>query len=220
MSGFQQKTGLFEYAVHQKKLTPRSFLAMFLSIISVFMVVYFLVTANCGTPVAIAHRLLFVLFIMILAFFLHPTKRKNWYEPLNIWSVYDIACVVLAVVCVVYYISDLDNWQLRMFRPSRLDTFFGTIFIFLVMDITRRMVGMTMFCVVLFFGVHTSFANYFPGFLKTAPTSWVRLVDILVSDQGIFSEPVQSMASYIILFLLFGSILEESGAGKYFIDIA
>ncbi len=220
MSGFQQKTGLFEYAVHQKKLTPRSFLAMFLSIISVFMVVYFLVTANCGTPVAIAHRLLFVLFIMILAFFLHPTKRKNWYEPLNIWSVYDIACVVLAVVCVVYYISDLDNWQLRMFRPSRLDTVFGTIFIFLVMDITRRMVGMTMFCVVLFFGVHTSFANYFPGFLKTAPTPWVRLVDILVSDQGIFSEPVQSMASYIILFLLFGSILEESGAGKYFIDIA
>lgn len=109
-------------------------------------------TANCGTPVAIAHRLLFVLFIMILAFFLHPTKRKNWYEPLNIWSVYDIACVVLAVVCVVYYISDLDNWQLRMFRPSRLDTFFGTIFIFLVMDITRRMVGMTMFCVVLFLG--------------------------------------------------------------------
>ena len=74
MSGFQQKTGLFEYAVHQKKLTPRSFLAMFLSIISVFMVVYFLVTANCGTPVAIAHRLLFVLFIMILAFFLHPTN--------------------------------------------------------------------------------------------------------------------------------------------------
>ena len=48
----------------------------------------------------------------------------------------------------------------------------------------------------------------------------MRLVDILVSDQGIFSEPVQSMASYIILFLLFGSILEESGAGKYFIDIA
>lgn len=127
MSGFQQKTGLFEYAVHQKKLTPRSFLAMFLSIISVFMVVYFLVTANCGTPVAIAHRLLFVLFIMILAFFLHPTKRKNWYEPLNIWSVYDIACVVLAVVCVVYYISDLDNWQLRMFRPSRLDTFWDDI---------------------------------------------------------------------------------------------
>ena len=220
MNNFQQKTGFFEYALMQKRLSYRSVLAMFLSAISVFMVVYFLVTAFCGTPVAIAHRLLFVLFIMLLAFFLHPTKRKGWEELLNLWSIYDFICIILAVACVVYYISDLDNWQLRMFRPSRLDTVFGSVFIFLVMDITRRVVGMTMFCVVLFFGIHTCFANYFPGFLKTAPTSWVRIVDILVSDQGIFSEPVQSMASYIILFLLFGSILEESGAGKYFIDIA
>ena len=220
MSNIQQKIGFFEYAIQQKKKTPHWALAIFLNIVSVFMVVYFLVTANCGTPVAIAHRLLFVLFIMVQAFFLHPTRRKSWTEPFNLWSVYDFVCVILALACVIYYISDLDNWQLRMFRPSQLDTIFGTIFIFLVLDITRRCVGITMFCVVLFFLLQTCFANYFPGFLKTAPTSWVRLVDIIVSEQGIFSEPVQSMASYIILFLLFGSILEESGAGEYFINIA
>lgn len=216
----EKKIGFFEYAVQQKKKTPYFMLAMFLSTVCVMMVVYFLVTANCGTPVAVAHRLLFVLFIMVLAFFVRPTKRKNWYEPLNIWSVYDFICVVLAFACMFYYIGDLENWQLRMFRPSTLDTIFGCIFIFLILDITRRAVGVTMLCVVSFFLVHTLFANYFPGFLKTAPTSLVRLVDIVVSDQGIFSEPVQSMASYIILFLLFGAILEESGAGKYFINIA
>lgn len=216
----EKKIGFFEYITKQKKWSIYSVMAAVLSIISTTMVVYFLVTSNNGTPVAIAHRLLFVLFIMLLAFAVRPTKRKHWYEPLNIWSIYDFLCMALAIICVVYYIGDLDNWQLRMFRPSQMDTIMGTIFIFLVLDITRRAVGMTMFCVVLFFILQTRFANYFPGFLNTAPTSWVRMVDILVSEQGIFSEPVQSMASYIILFLLFGAILEESGAGKYFINIA
>lgn len=46
------------------------------------------------------------------------------------------------------------------------------------------------------------------------------MVDVLVSDQGILSEPIQSMASYIILFLVFGALLEQTGAGQYFIDMA
>lgn len=215
-----QKKGFFAFVTAQDKISFSAVVAAFLSILSVFMVVYFLVTANNGTPVAIAHRLLFVLFIMILGVFTYPLKRKSWNDPYTVWSVYDGICILLAVACCIYYIGDLEGWQLRMFRPSRTDTIFGTIMIFLVLDITRRTVGMTMLCVVGFFLIHTSFAHYFPGFLKTAPTAWVRLVDILVSEQGIFSEPVQSMASYIILFLLFGTILEESGAGRYFINIA
>lgn len=205
-----RKTGFFAYVIAQDKVSPGTVVAAFLSIVSVFMVVYFLVTANNGTPVAIAHRLLFVLFIMILGIVTYPVGRKNWNDPYNVWSIYDGICILLAIACCIYYIGDLEGWQLRMFRPSQTDTLFGTIMIFLVLDITRRTVGMTMLCVVGFFLLHTSFADRFPGFLKTAPTAWVRIVDILVSEQGIFSEPVQSMASYIILFLLFGTILEES----------
>ncbi len=215
-----RKMGFFEFVTTQDERSLNTVVAAFLSILSVFMVVYFLTTANNGTPVAIAHRLLFVLSIMILGVFTYPLKRKSWSDPYTVWSIYDGICVLLVIACCIYYIGDLEGWQLRMFRPSRMDTIFGTIMIFLVLDITRRTVGMTMLCVVGFFLLHTSFANYFPGFLKTAPTAWVRIVDILVSEQGIFSEPVQSMASYIILFLLFGTILEESGAGRYFINIA
>lgn len=220
MSTPPKKVGYFDYLVSNRKNSSQTVLAAFLCCISVFMVVYFLVTANCGTPVAIAHRLLFVLCIMLMAFFVYPTKRKSWNEPFNLWSIYDMICVALAIACVIYYISDLEGWQLRMFRPSLADTIFGTIFIFLILDITRRAVGAVMLTIVCFFVVYTSFADVFPGVMKTAPTSWKRLVDILVSEQGIFSEPIQSMAAYIILFLLFGAILEESGAGQYFIDIA
>lgn len=216
----EKKKSFFEYALSQKKPTAQSVLALLLSVLSVFMVVYFLVTACSGTPVAIAHRLLFVSFVILAVYIIYPTRRKSWDAPFNGWMIYDLFCTLLAVACVCYYLADLEGWQLRMFRPSRLDTVFGTILIFLVLDATRRTVGVTMLCVVGFFLAQTVFANYFPGFLKSAPTSWTRLVDVLVSEQGIFSEPIQSMASYIVLFLLFGAILDESGAGRYFINIA
>lgn len=75
-----QKKGFFAFVTAQDKISFSAVVAAFLSIRSVFMVVYFLVTANNGTPVAIAHRLLFVLFIMILGVFTYPLKRKNLTE--------------------------------------------------------------------------------------------------------------------------------------------
>lgn len=214
------KQSYLEYALSNRKLTPQVVIGVILSILSVFTCVYFLVTASSGTPVAIAHRLMFVSLVIMMVYLSNPTGRKNWNDKFNAWTVWDFFCTACAVACVIYYLSDLEGWQLRMFTPSVLDTIFGSILVFLVLEATRRTVGLTMLFVVLFFIILTVFTNYFPGFLKGAPTSWKRLVDILVSEQGIFSEPIQSMASYIILFLLFGTILEESGAGRYFIDIA
>ena len=72
-----RKMGFFEFVTTQDERSLNTVVAAFLSILSVFMVVYFLTTANNGTPVAIAHRLLFVLSIMILGVFTYPLKRKS-----------------------------------------------------------------------------------------------------------------------------------------------
>ena len=214
------KKNYLEYVLSTNKITSQAIIGVMLSVLSVFACVYFIVTAQAGTPVAIAHRLMFVALVIMMIYLSRPTGRKAWNDKFSFGVIWDLFCTALAVACVIYYLSDLEGWQLRMFNPSVTDTIFGTILVFLILEATRRTVGLTMLFVVIFFLLLTVFTNYFPGFLRGAPTSWKRLVDILVSEQGIFSEPIQTMASYIILFLLFGTILEESGAGKYFIDIA
>lgn len=214
------KKNYLEYVLSTNKITSQAIIGVMLSVLSVFACVYFIVTAQAGTPVAIAHRLMFVAFVIMMIYLSRPTGRKAWNDKFSFGVIWDLFCTICAVACVIYYLSDLEGWQLRMFNPSVTDTIFGTILVFLILEATRRTVGLTMLFVVIFFLLLTVFTNYFPGFLRGAPTSWKRLVDILVSEQGIFSEPIQTMASYIILFLLFGTILEESGAGKYFIDIA
>ena len=41
---------------------------------------------------------------------------------------YDFVCVILALACVIYYISDLDNWQLRMFKMCIRDRYQEMVF--------------------------------------------------------------------------------------------
>lgn len=220
MSENKKESGYLEYFLASRRITPRSVLALFLSALSLLMTLYFLMTAYFGAPVGIAHRFLFLLFVLLFAFFLFPTKRKKWSDKINAWFFWDLFLALCALGVGVYFLSDLDGWQMRFFQPNLYDTIAGSVLIALVLIVTRRTVGTTMACVAGFFILHTHFANYFPGFLKTAPTSWKRMVDVLVSDQGILSEPIQSMASYIILFLVFGALLEQTGAGQYFIDMA
>lgn len=220
MSETKKDVGFFEYFLESRKITPRSIMALCLSALAMLMTLYFLMTAYFGAPVGIAHRLIFVLFVLLFGFFLFPTKRKKWYDKFNWFFAWDMFLALLTVAVGVYFLTDLNGWQMRFFQPSVTDTIAGTVLIALVLIVTRRTVGTTMTIVATFFILHTHFANYFPGFLKTVPTNWRRMVDVLVSDQGVLSEPIQSMASYIILFLVFGALLEQTGAGKYFIDLA
>jgi len=216
----KKKSGYFEYFVTAEKLTPQAILALFLCTLSLMMTLYFLMTAYFGAPVGIAHRFIFLLFVLLFAFFLFPTKRRKWDDKFNGYFFFDLAMALCALGVGIYFLGDLQGWQMRFFRPSLTDSIAGTIVILLVLEVTRRTVGSVMSCVAIFFILHTRFANYFPGFLKAVPTKWTRMVDVLVSDQGILSEPIQSMASYIILFLVFGALLEQTGAGQYFIDMA
>lgn len=220
MSEKKKEVGFFEFFLESGKLTPHSIMALGLSALAMLMTLYFLMTAYFGAPVGIAHRLIFVLFVLLFAFFLFPTKRKKWYDKFNLFFAWDLFLALCTLGVGIYFLTDLNGWQMRFFQPSIADTIAGTVLIALVLIVTRRTVGATMTLVATFFILHTHFANYFPGFLRTVPTNWRRMVDVLVSDQGVLSEPIQSMASYIILFLVFGALLEQTGAGKYFIDLA
>ena len=77
MSEERKDVGFFEYFLESKKLTPHSVMALGLSALAMLMTLYFLMTAYFGAPVGIAHRLIFVLFVLLFAFFLFPTNSPK-----------------------------------------------------------------------------------------------------------------------------------------------
>ena len=213
------KLSIFETFLSGKQSTGKTVLALIISSIAVSMTLYYILTAYFGAPTGIVHRSIFVIYVLILTFFLHPLKRKSWGD-INAYFYVDLALIFISFGIGAYILYDVNAWQMRWYNPTLMDTIVGSICIILVLEATRRTVGIGMVCITGFFIFHAVFSGYFPSLLRTPPTNWVKLIDVLFSDHGVFSLPIQAMASYIILFLTFSSLLLRSGAGKFFVDLA
>lgn len=215
-----KKLSAFEIFLSEKKLTTKSIIALFISSIGVFVSLYYLLSAYFGATVGLVHRCPFVFLVLMLTFILYPLKRKSWTEKINFYFFIDLFLVLLVLVIGISVLHDPIGWQMRFFAPNLLDTVRGVVIVILVLEATRRTTGWGIISIAIFFIFYTVFANFFPGILRTAPTNWVMLVDILFSDHGIFSSPIVAMTNFIILFLTFSSLLLRTNAGTMFVDIA
>ena len=217
--GEAQELSLLETFLSERKVSLRAALAIIISSIAVFMALYHLFTAYYGEPTALAHRSMFLTFVLVLVFFLFPLGRSSWKENLNWLFVLDLLFILLSIAVEAYILYDIDELQLRWGAPTPMDTAVGTIAIFLVLEATRRTVGWAMLIITSFFIVHTVFGNYFPGVLNSPPTPWIQFVDVIFSDIGLYSLPLMVMSSFVILFLIFSSLLIGTGAGTFFVKM-
>jgi TRAP transporter 4TM/12TM fusion protein len=182
---------------------------------------YHLFVAYAGALEAHTFRSTHLTLIMVLAFLLNPLGRKSWRSPLNAWFLIDCLCIALIVAIEIYTIYDIDAFILRRGDLTDWDLRIGTIFLVLLLEATRRTVGWAMVIIASFFIAHTAFSNYFPGIFFGPPASWFTIIDyVFMRENGIFGIPLMVMATYIYLFILFGSLLVGSGAGRFFINVA
>ncbi|MBA7712217.1 hypothetical protein ES703_121188 [subsurface metagenome] len=160
-------------------------------------------------------------FIMILAFFFRPLGRKSWRAPIR-WTFYvDMALILLIIGIQVYTLWDIEEFIWRRGDLTDWDIRAGTILILLLLEATRRVVGWAMVIIASFFLIQTAFSDHFFGILYGPPNSWFTILDyIFMRENGIYGIPIMVMATYIFLFILFGSILIRSGAGRFFINLA
>src|SRR5699024_1446257 len=104
---------------------------------------------------------------------------------------------------------------------STNDAIFGTVFIALVLEATRRTNGILMAAIGLIFLGYTLYGQFFPGALAHPGIRYEKMVDHMFSGTlGIFSEPIYVSSTVLILFVIFGSFLMKSGGGQFFTDFA
>jgi TRAP transporter 4TM/12TM fusion protein len=131
---------------------------------------------------------------------------------------------LLAALCVVPFAYIAIDWQ-QFFRrsilPTELDLVIGTLVILLVFEGARRTVGWIVPIVVVGFLAYAILGPFFPAPFNTASFAWPRLVGHnVISTAGIFGVPLEVAATYIILFTIYGAVLEFSGASRFFLDLS
>ena len=93
--------------------------------------------------------------------------------------------------------------------------------ILLVLEATRRTVGLPITIIALVFIGYALFGPYMPGPLAHRGLELDRLVQTMFyTTEGILGTPLAVSSTFIFLFLLFGSFLIKTGVGEYFNDLS
>jgi TRAP transporter 4TM/12TM fusion protein len=180
--------------------------------VALAMAVYHLWVAFVGPPNALVLRSVHVGFALTLAFLTLPLTRKGERENPRPW---DLALIVVALAASAYPILFLKYFLTRMYYvddPTIVDLVLGYAMVLLVLEATRRSVGLAL---PLTAAAFIAYALAFGG------QGWQILIDQLyLTTEGIFGIPAGVSATYVILFIIFGALVERTGTGQLFMDFA
>lgn len=133
----------------------------------------------------------------------------------------DWVLILINVYICIYQILLQDRLVVTAGFYTTWDIIVGAVSILLILEMGRRSVGKILPFICILFLLYCYFGNMVPGLLKTARFTIRRIsVFIYTSSDGLFGQTIYVSAKYIFLFILFGSILELTGAGKWFVDLA
>ena len=210
-----------KYVLGQKKFSAHVLLAIFIATAAILLGLYHMFAAKFGQPEAHIHRSLHLNIVLILAYIIWPTGRKSWKDEFNWYFFIDCAVILFVMYSAYYTLYDIDEFNFRIGSPNNMDVVMGFIYMMVVFEATRRVVGWPMVACAAFFLIHALYAPYFPGVLYGPPTPLTTTFAYqFMADEGIFGIPIMASSSFVVLFMIFGSLLFVSGAGTFFTEIA
>lgn len=169
------------------------------------------------------YRVSFLLIALAATFLVYPVTSGRL--PPAVRNLADGVCIALAMVALAWPIVDFDAFVLRAATPTTVDLILGAIATLLVLEATRRTTGWILPVTAIVFLAYA----YFGPLLDQAGLSLIAhrgysvsriLGTLYMTLEGIFGVPLDVTATYIVLFTIYGAVLEHSGAGRFFIDWA
>ncbi len=187
-------------------------------VLSVLFIGYHLVTAGFGMPEVMKHNAIHLGFLLALTFLYFPANKKSpRARPSNL----DIALFFISAVCAVYTVINRDSYLLRSGIPNLSDYIIGSITMVLVLEATRRTVGGQMLWISIICLIYMWAGPWMPGVFSHRGTSVQRIIQAMyLGGDGIYGMPLNVSATYLIIFVILAAILDKSGLGKLFNDLA
>tara|TARA_B100000686_G_scaffold355312_1_gene472463 strand:+ start:3003 stop:5240 length:2238 start_codon:yes stop_codon:yes gene_type:complete len=187
---------------------------------------------------AILARSWHLAFAILLVFLIYPaynSSQTSWVSKIkktiglsklvknnrNHIPVFDIFLGISAAISALYIWWDYEGIVMRQGLPSSADVWIGVAMIILLLEAARRALGPALAILATIFLIYSFVGPYMPDILRHRgiPLEYV-VNDQYLSDTGIFGVPLGVSTSFVFLFVLFGSLLDKAGAGRYFINIA
>nr|WP_170299740.1 TRAP transporter fused permease subunit [Desulfobacter hydrogenophilus] len=181
-------------------------------LLSIFLVLFYSWSAIVQPMATQYHRGIYVIITYILVFLLYKSKSL-------VGRIIDYVLILLSIASIGYWIFLFEVINYRTGAETTIDMVFAVIGVLIGIELARRVVGnvfVIMGALMLIYGVYGYMA---PDLISHAGAPFTELcISIFYKSDGVFGIMANVLATYVILFVLFGAFLEKCGAQKFFID--
>lgn len=164
-------------------------------------------------------RAIHLAFGIALAFAMHAISKSPKLRSTITW--YDFAIMIVGIAAVLYQWYAYKDLAMRSGAWTQTDIIVGIATVLVVLEASRRVMGLPLMLAAVVFLLYDYFGPYLPDMIAHKGASINKIMgQMVLTTEGIFGVPLGVSASFVFLFVLFGSLLDKAGAGEYFIKVS
>ena len=187
------------------------------TVVAVLGALFHIYALSISATSAITLRNMHLLMGFILVPLVYPPSKK-WFAKL---SPLDYICIVAGFIVCGYIAMQDHNFFMRAgVMPTTMDVAVGALACVLILLLTKRVIGLPLVIVTIVFVIYALIAEHIPGVFIGKSFSFKYIISYAFSDNGIFGITIGTSSTYVLLFILFGAFLKNSGAGEFYTDFS
>jgi TRAP transporter 4TM/12TM fusion protein len=187
-------------------------------IVAIALSLFHFYTSGFGLLLAIKQRAFHLALVLLLVYMLYPASGKSRKDSIP-W--YDFILGGIAAYVVLYHVIYFDYIVMRAGLPTSMDLTVGFLGIILLLEATRRVSNPILPCIAIFFLLYCYFGRSFPAMFAHRGFSIQRIINhMYMGTEGVFGIPLGVSSTFVFMFILFGSFLEQTGMGRFIIDLS
>jgi TRAP transporter 4TM/12TM fusion protein len=161
--------------------------------------------------------MIFLAAVLVLTFLVYP-PGKRFRKRI---TPFDLVLCAAAIAVTGYVLVNFESVIYRVNSPNQTDFAFGILALLIVLEAGRRTIGLHLPVLGIVAILYAYFADFMPGPFRGPPKD----LDDIIANQylgldGMLGTPLQVAATFIIMFTIYGAILDRTGAGKFYVDLA
>ena len=183
-----------------------------LAVLSVFLVLFYSYAAVLKPMATQYHRGIYVIITYVLVFLIYRSKS-------TLFRVVDYLLLVTSIICIGYWMYNFEIINYRTGAETPLDTGVAVVGVLLGIEVARRVLGYAFVVISILMLLYGVYGAYVPDiFAHPGEPFHYLCVTIYYKSDGVFGIMANVLATYVLLFVLFGAFLLKCGAEKFFID--
>ena len=180
--------------------------------LSVGLVLFYILSATVAPAATEFHRGIYVFITYVLVFMLYKSPWPSL-RPL------DYLFMLLSIISISYWIFNYEALNYRAGAETQIDEAVAVVGVLLGIEVARRVIGPIFVILAGLLLIYGVYGMYFPILIAHPGASFPELcTTIFYKEDGVFGLMANVLATYVVLFVIFGAFMERSGAQRFFID--